>query len=313
MWPRQPAFRLTHSPPNSALQVSPQQPCALRVRALRRTGEGSLTVAIEFDDGSRLRVHERRVHAHGLTVGSEVDPALQAVLERGALADDAERRLLRLVGRRARSRSELERRLSSTQLDEDEASEILDRLDRLGLVNDAALADEVDDRLSAGGRGRLSISHTLRRLEVDPKVAAAVLERPTHDLAGETERAREVLARRFGAGALAPADLPACRGVPRPARIRTRNGVNRARTRPRLTRVQQKCQARMLQCCKRPPLRPDRCGRYHCTCVIVDRAMVLRDHPNSLVVVHIAASPRGADVSSHRPGRAQRRRPHRIP
>lgn len=178
------------------------------MQALRPTAEGSLFVGIEFDDGNRLRVHERRVHVHGLTVGSEVDPALQAVLERGALADEAERRLLRLIGRRARSRSELERRLAGAQLDNDEANEILDRLERLGLVNDAALADEVEDRLIAGGRGRLSIGHTLRRLEVDPEIAAAVLQRPTHDLAGETERAREVLVRRFGDGALAAADLP---------------------------------------------------------------------------------------------------------
>src|SRR5436853_3179928 len=81
------------------------------VVGLRRPRAEEPTVEVVLDSGERLRVHDRRIVEHGLHTGAALDTAAASVLRAAASVDAAERRALRLIGRRPRSRSELLRRL----------------------------------------------------------------------------------------------------------------------------------------------------------------------------------------------------------
>ncbi|HEY2788693.1 MAG TPA: hypothetical protein VGI72_04510, partial [Gaiellales bacterium] len=110
------------------------------VIGLRRPRPGDPVVEVVLGAGERVVVHDRRLSEHGLAVGAELDAEGQAALERAGAADAAERRALRLIARRARSRAELARRLGEWGLPAEDATEVLDRLAAMGVIDDRALA-----------------------------------------------------------------------------------------------------------------------------------------------------------------------------
>ena len=155
-------------------------------------------------DGDRCRVHERRVLDLGLTVGTRIDDDTRTLFGRHAQVDAAEQRMLRLIAGRARSQAELLARLRTLGLESSAAQETVERLRRVGLVDDQALAAGVAERTRSRGHGRLRVEHDLQRLQVDPGSSAEVLaEQPDQ----ERERAHAVVVKRFGAIPTDPADL----------------------------------------------------------------------------------------------------------
>jgi regulatory protein len=167
------------------------------VVGLRRPRAGEPTVEVVLDTGERLRVHDRRVAEHGLRAGAELDTDREAALRSAAAADAAERRALRLIGRRPRSRAELGRRLGEWGLSEAEAAGVLDRLGALGLVDDDALAGAVVSARRAGGYGALRVRHDLHRLGIDGETTAT---HATTTAQAELERAQAVLGSRRAPG-----------------------------------------------------------------------------------------------------------------
>ena len=143
------------------------------VVGLRRPRAGEPTVEVVLDSGERLRVHDRRIAEHGLHTGAALDPAAASALRASAGVDAAERRALRLIGRRPRSRSELARRLGEWGLSDAEAAGVLDRLSAIGLVDDDALAGAVVSARRADGYGSLRLHHDLDRLGIDRETTAA--------------------------------------------------------------------------------------------------------------------------------------------
>ena len=109
------------------------------VRSISLVRQGPL-VELQLDQGERIRIHQRRVAAQGLRVGSGLTEAQLAALGRDAEVDRCEQRALRLLTVRARSAAELGDRLRGWGLDRAEAGSVVDRLERLGLVDDVALA-----------------------------------------------------------------------------------------------------------------------------------------------------------------------------
>jgi regulatory protein len=107
------------------------------------------------------------------------------------MAASAKDRALRLLGVRSRSREELRRRLSQAGFPEDEITEALVDLERVGLVDDERFADEVVRwKLSRQGYGHRAALDTLRKAGVDRSVAEqAVAEAGWED---EEARAEEV-------------------------------------------------------------------------------------------------------------------------
>jgi regulatory protein len=160
------------------------------VVGLRRPRAGEPTVEVVLDSGERVRVHDRRVVEHGLRAGSALDDDAASALRAAASADAAERRALRLIGRRPRSRSELARRLGEWGLADADAAAVLDRLAGIGLVDDDALAGAVVSARRADGYGRLRVRHDLARLGIDGETTEAHAETTAE---AEIDRARMAL------------------------------------------------------------------------------------------------------------------------
>jgi SOS response regulatory protein OraA/RecX len=163
------------------------------VTGIRRVGSDGSAVEVSLESGERLRIAERRLLDQGLAPGADLGRASLARLREWQRTDTAERRLLRLLARRSRSRSELALACTRFGLGVEESDALLERLARAGLVDDGALAGALADRRQASGHGRLRIAHDLRRLGIDPEQACG-----DDDAGGELARARAELRRRFG-------------------------------------------------------------------------------------------------------------------
>jgi regulatory protein len=122
-----------------------------------------------------------------------VQPGTAAPLdgERAASADAAHAAALRLLTSRARTRAELRQRLEKRGFEPAAVAETLDRLERVGLVDDAALAEAVAQGRAERGLDAPAIATELRDRGVDPAVAerAAQAAVPAEDRA---DRCRQV-------------------------------------------------------------------------------------------------------------------------
>jgi regulatory protein len=111
------------------------------------------------------------------------------------VADDAFETALRALRHRDRSADEVERRLAEQGYSEEERAEVLDRLDRSGLVDDVRFAHGRAESLAVRGAGDERVRRALREAGVDEEVAQDAIAA----LEPEPERARRIVARR-GAG-----------------------------------------------------------------------------------------------------------------
>src|ERR687889_1707960 len=122
-----------------------------------------------------------------------VQPGGGAPLEgdRAASADAAHAAALRLLTTRARTRAELRERLEQRGFEPDAVAETLERLERVGLVDDPALAGAVAERRAGRGLDAPAIAAELRDRGVDPAVPdrAAEAAVPTESRA---DRCRQV-------------------------------------------------------------------------------------------------------------------------
>jgi regulatory protein len=108
------------------------------------------------------------------TVGTRrVQPGGAAPLDgdRAASADAAHAAALRLLTTRSRTRAELRRRLQERGYAAAAVAEAMVRLERVGLVDDAALAADVAEGRAARGLDASAIARELRDRGVEPDVA----------------------------------------------------------------------------------------------------------------------------------------------
>jgi regulatory protein len=103
---------------------------------------------------------------------------------------------LRLLTARPRTRVELAQALARKGVEEDVASQVLDRLDEVGLIDDAAFAEVwVRSRHNFQGLSRRALAMELRRKGVDDESAQEALA--TVDSTAEEERARQLVRKRM--------------------------------------------------------------------------------------------------------------------
>ena len=138
-----------------------------------------------------------------VALGPEAD---QEAVARKVLLDQ-------LTGR-ARSRSELADKLARKHVPPEVADRVLDRFEEVGLVDDAAFAQEwVASRHSGRGLARRALATELRRKGVDQEVVAEAVAAVEVD--DEVRAARELVRRR----------LPALRGHDEPTVVRRVAGM----------------------------------------------------------------------------------------
>lgn len=109
---------------------------------------------------------------------------------RGGRKLDVHDRALGLLAVRARSRSELERRLTSAGFERDEISETLDRLTAVGLVDDEAFARSfAEHAVATRGEGKRAVESALFAKGVSRETIDLVVAEVTEERGGESERA----------------------------------------------------------------------------------------------------------------------------
>jgi len=108
----------------------------------------------------------------------------------------ARRILLDQLTGRARSRKELSDKLASRNVPTEVATELLDRFEEVGLVDDTAFARTwVSQRQQGKGLSRRVLAQELRRKGVDDEVAKEALD--DIDPEDEAEAARELVAKKM--------------------------------------------------------------------------------------------------------------------
>lgn len=143
------------------------------VTALESDPRGAGGVRVQVDGGPFATVGVKDIAALGLRVGTALDEAAAAALERCAEAYAARTVALRMLGYRALPAREIVRRLARKGHDRRIADEVVDALRGDGLVDDAEFARHFTRTRAARKRlGPARIEADLRRLGVDEKVAA---------------------------------------------------------------------------------------------------------------------------------------------
>ena len=146
--------------------------------------------------GRRATVGTRRVQPGG---GAPLDG------DRAGSADAAHAAALRLLTTRARTRAELARRLEERGFAAAAVAEAVARLERVGLVDDAALSADVAESRAARGLDAPAIALELRDRGVDPAVAERAAQAAVPDEL-RAERCRQVAESRLAQlGDLPPA------------------------------------------------------------------------------------------------------------
>ena len=103
---------------------------------------------------------------------------------------------LRLLTDRARSRSELETKLSGRGFEPEIIAKVLDRLQEIGLIDDADFANQwVHSRHTYSGKGKRALAVELRLKGIDQDVASEALSQI--DPEDERERAADLVRRKL--------------------------------------------------------------------------------------------------------------------
>jgi len=174
-----------------------ESPGRMKITAIQPQRLHPERVDVHVDGAFRLGLSAELVLAEPLRVGDEVDEARLAELEAKDQSWKARDAALSLLSYRARTAVELKRRLKRKGFDDDVSAATVERLDRLGVVDDAAFAESfVRDRVRLRPHGMHRLGQELRAKGVDEDVArAAIAEVMEREGATELDLARAAAAR----------------------------------------------------------------------------------------------------------------------
>ncbi|MBF6296716.1 recombination regulator RecX [Nocardia amamiensis] len=185
----------------------PQRARSTGSRRGRRVGRGS-TGPWTADSGNSASPPSNPVAA-----GSE-----------GGTVEQAKEVCLRLLAVRARSRAELARRLAARGYAPEVSERALDRLTEVGLVDDAAFAEQwVHSRHTFSGKGKQALAQELRRKGVAQSDAVSALAGITAD--DEESRAADLVRRKMRS---LPRDLDHDKAVRRLVGMLARRGYSQS-------------------------------------------------------------------------------------
>ena len=183
-------------------------------------------VTVHFEDSSLLQLTEQEVLDFGLRPGDEPDEATLARMKEAAGRSGARITAAELVGKRAMSRRELERKLRDKGASEAEARYAAEWLEAIGAIDDAAYAAALVRHHGAQGYGPGWIREKLREKGVSRDLWEEALEQ----LPPPEEHIDRWLERRWKGAAPDPAE------VKRAAAALVRRGFSWSDVRSAMTR-----------------------------------------------------------------------------
>ena len=116
-----------------------------------------------LEDGCILRVGENEVIDFALYAGKELSVEEAEALQRAARSSGLKEKTIELLARKPMSRRETEQKLRAWEAGEEETAAICDRMEELGLLNDAEYARRLVRHYSAKGYGERRLKDELYR------------------------------------------------------------------------------------------------------------------------------------------------------
>ena len=170
------------------------------ITGLVESGRREGRYAVQVDGDPVATVSVEAIARLKLSVGQQLDEARLAVLQEEGELLAAYDRGLDLLAFRARSATELRRRLVQKGIDAPRAEAAVERLVANGLVDDRAYAETVvRSKALGGGASRRRVSQELARRGVDRETAdAAVAHVWQEENVDQTSAAEEVARKRLG-------------------------------------------------------------------------------------------------------------------
>lgn len=169
----------------------------MRIDRLERSKHVSGRVLVFLEDGSLVKVTEQELLDFGLRAGDELDTPTLARLKEAASGSDAKAQAAAMIGRRAMSRRDLERKLTEKGATQTEARYAAEWLEAIGALNDAEYAALLVGHCARMGYGPGRYRDELYKHGIDRALWDAAMDAapPEGELIGE------FLSRRFCKGA----------------------------------------------------------------------------------------------------------------
>jgi regulatory protein len=163
------------------------------VSAIRPHRRNPDRVEIDFGDDDTVLITPEYVVRAGIRVGRELSQAESAELESESLVVAAMDRAILLLSHRGRATVELRRRLTRLEFPSFAIDEALERLTRLGYLDDAAFARNLArGRILVSGQSRYRIRSELLRKGVERETAESAID---ETLAAEDVDERAIIER----------------------------------------------------------------------------------------------------------------------
>jgi regulatory protein len=146
------------------------------ITSLRAQLNDSERVNVFIDGAFALGVSLTTISRAGLYVGKQISADEYAQLEQVESGDKAFQAALRFIEARPRSSAEIRSRLERKEFAPEAITSALERLSRLGLIDDAAFARLwVEHRQNSRPRSTSALRDELRRKGIDTDVVTAIL------------------------------------------------------------------------------------------------------------------------------------------
>lgn len=148
----------------------------MRIEEIKRSERKKGRILVKLDSGDLLRVTEEELLRFGLRPGMALEEGVLEELKASAKASSAKAAAADMIGSRALSKSELQKRLVKKGTDETEARAAADWLVDIGAVDDAAYAAAVVRDYGRRGYGPARVKEELRRRGVPRELWEEAME-----------------------------------------------------------------------------------------------------------------------------------------
>ena len=166
----------------------------MRIDSLKTTPDRAGRYAVQFSDGSFLRLYRQTVEDFGLYTGKELSDEEMADLQESAGQMSAKMRAVRIVSASSVTKRDLEQRLIHKGETEDQAKAAVQWMSDLNLLDDSRVAEQVVQRCISRGYGLQRAKQALYEKKVPKQYWDEVLA----DYSDQLEKIEDFLRVRLG-------------------------------------------------------------------------------------------------------------------
>ena len=166
----------------------------MRIDSLKTTPDRAGRYAVQFSDGTVMRLYRQTVEDFGLYTGKELSEEEMTALQESAGQMSAKMRAVRIVSASSVTKRDLEQRLVHKGEDPEQAKEAVQWMSELNLLDDSRVAEQVVQRCISRGYGLQRAKQALYEKQVPKQYWDDALA----DYPDQTEKIVDFLHTRLG-------------------------------------------------------------------------------------------------------------------